>query len=145
MRRLVPLLACLLAAACTWAMEDFRFRTKEGETAFDRAVQSVEANCWGAKLVDKDRALIFSKWQAWHTGEGVFLSRCMISMMPDSGDGSAKAQDVRLSFAMRKCPLADVDDLDKLAETCATVFEVPESVADQVTPAAKRIVADITR
>jgi hypothetical protein len=139
-------LALLPLCACTYAMEDFDFRTKEGETAFDRAVQSVETNCWGTKIVDKERALIYSKWQAWHTGDGVYLSRCLVSMMPDSTEkGGAKAQDVRLSFAMRKCPLADVDDLDKLAETCTTVFEVPAIIADQVTPAARRIVADITR
>lgn len=142
MNRTLPALAALYLAGCTWTLEDYRFRTKQMDTAFDRAVQAVEQHCWGTRLVDRDRQLVFSKWQAWPTGEGVFLSRCMVSMVPDLED---KSDDVRLSFAMRKCPLADLDDVEKLAESCTPVFEVPSAVADQMQPAARKIVTEITR
>lgn len=132
----------LLCGACTWQMEDTRFRSREPDTAFDRAVRSVEANCWGIKIADPDRQLIFSKWQAWPTGEGVFLSRCLVSMVNEPED---KSMDVRLTFSMKKCPLADLDNLDTLAETCEFTTIVPSTIADQLSPAGKRIEADVRR
>lgn len=134
--------AALTLASCTWEMEDLRFRTREPETAFERAVRSVEAHCWGVKLADAERGLIYSKWQAWPTGEGVYLSRCLVVLVPQPEDRSA---DVRLTFAMKKCPLADLDDVEKLAETCTFTTIVPGTISDQLVPAGKRIETDLRR
>lgn len=140
--RLLGPLALLLASGCTFAVNELDFRTREPESAFERAVRSVEANCHGVALADPERLLITSRWQAWPTGEGVYLSRCFVSMVAQPDDGSDQ---VRVTFHLRQCPLADLDDLDKLAESCANTFDVPEPVANQLNLASKALDADVRR
>ncbi len=141
-RGAVLLAAVLLSTGCTFAVLDLDFRTYEPETAFDRAVQAVEANCHGVKSADREGQIVFSAWQAWHTSEGVYLSRCMISLVPRPEDKTAA---VRVAFAMRQCPLVDVSDVEAIVEQCAVTRTVPDIVATQLNNAARVIERDVGR
>lgn len=137
-----PALALLLTSGCTFAVNELDFRTREPESAFERAVKSVEANCHGIDLADQERLLITSRWQAWPSGEGVYVTRCFVSMVAQPDDHSDQ---VRITFHLRRCPLADLDDVQKLAESCTNTFDVPELVANQLNLAAKALDADVRR
>jgi len=76
------------------------------------------------------------------TGQGIVLSRCLVSMVERP---ETKEQEVRVALAMKQCPLADLDDLDALAETCTFVAEVPDIVASQLNLSVKGIEQAVRR
>ena len=125
---------------CAYSVQDLQFKSRTPDTLWDRALSSVEQNCNGIKQAAVERLFISSKWQAWHTSEGLYLTRCLASFVQEG-----REVDVRVAFTVRQCPPADMADLDALAEYCAVTFNMPESVAAQLNSASKKLEFDLRR
>lgn len=141
MRVFVPL---VLLSSCTWAVNDARFRTVQAETAYERAVKSVEKRCNGVRYDNPEAQIVTSHWQVYHSRDGAHLGRCQVSIVKASGELGA---DVRVAVTMKVCPLVELADLDALGDskTCTVTFMVPQEVANALQDAVKKVEYDVRR
>jgi hypothetical protein len=138
-----PALAALalLAAGCsfqTYAVPQPWFHTKEADSAFTRAVQSVAENCGGVESENPEAGVVVGKWQLWNAADGVSISQCIVTVFP-------KEADVRIMFSVRKCPLSDMSDVEALVPTCERTDVVTQLVSTSLTMISQRLEADIRR
>lgn len=117
------LLGCACAAA-TWTIPQRHFTTVEPGDAWRRMLAATQDVCGGLGSMNEAAGVVTGPWQAWNTGDGLYLSQCLVSLL----DGDEQVRAVRVSFAIRRCPLSDQADLDALAPTCAPAELVPELV-----------------
>ena len=104
----------LLVTGCalqTWTTPQPYFSTRQPADAWARAVAATEKNCGGVRDTNEEAGMIIGKWIAWNTNEGLVLTQCMVSLL----SGDQHVRDVRVTFAARKCPVSDMDDLPALA------------------------------
>ncbi len=137
-------LGCLLLSGCalqTWTTPQPYFSTKQPADAWTRAVAATEKNCGGVRDVNEESGLIVAKWIAWNTNEGLILTQCMVSLL----NGDEHVRDVRITFAARKCPLSDMDDLAALAPTCEVSELVPDQVKNGLEVTARQMEVDVRR
>lgn len=142
MRRLLALLA--LCGGCsyfTFAAPQPVFRTKEPEGAFERAVGSVRARCGGVKFVNEEGRVVVGNWQGWNTADGLYLTQCLVTVMAED----ATFSNVRVTFAVRKCPLSDMADLEKVEPTCERSDTVPQQAIVQLDAIVKQVQQDVVR
>jgi len=134
----------LLLAGCTYPVLGTAFRTREGSTAFERAVQAVETRCHGVRFTNAEAGIVTGHWQAFHTREGVFLGRCQVSVFQQADEVGAE---VRVAVTMKQCPLSDLADLDALGDTatCQPAFAIPGEAANGQNEAVRQVEADVRR
>jgi hypothetical protein len=138
-----PALALLLAGCAlqTWTVPQPYFRTRQPEDAWARAVAATQAHCGGVRDVNEESGVIIAPWIAWNTGDGLYLTQCLVTMLR----GDEHVRDVRVTFAARKCPVSDMDDLAALAKTCEVMDMVPDQVKNGLEVTGKKMEADIAR
>lgn len=139
-----PGLGWLLLSGCalqTWTTPQPYFRTKEPAGAWTRAVAATEKHCGGVRDTNEESGLIVAQWIAWNTTEGLILTQCMVSLL----DGDQHVREVRITFAARKCPLSDMDDLAALAPQCEVAELVPDQVKNGLEVTGKKMEVDIGR
>lgn len=141
MRSAVLLLAC---SACTWTVQGTNFRTKEAETAFDRAVEAVEKHCNGVRFTNPEAQIVTSHWQVFHSRDGAYLARCQVALVRAEGELGAE---VRVAVAFKLCPLVELLDLDALGDstTCEVAFALPSEVANAQQDAVRKVEYDVRR
>lgn len=134
----------LVIAGCTWTIQGSTFRTKEGESAFERAVEAVNAHCNGARFVNPDAQIVTSRWQVFHSRDGAFLLRYQVSIVKAADEVGAE---VRVAVTMKQCPLVDLAELDALgdSDTCQIAFSMPTEVANAQQDAVRKVEYDVRR
>lgn len=134
----------VVAGGCTWAVWGSTFRTKEADTAFERAVEAVEKHCAGVRFANPDALVVTSHWQAFHSRDGAHLARCQVSIVRTEGELGAE---VRVAVAFKRCPLVELVELDALGDsnTCELVFNMPGEVATAQQDAVKKVEYDVRR
>lgn len=143
MKAALPLVA-LLAQGCalqTWAVMQPRFQTREVHAAYQRAYDAVAVHCDGVSVHNPEAHVVLGKWQAWTAADGVTLTQCMVSVFPEDDYQG----EVRITFAVRHCPLSDLADLEALAPTCERGDHVRQLVHTSLEALAQRLEADIKR
>jgi hypothetical protein len=141
-RFLLVLLA--LASGCTYGVQGSLFRTKEPETAFDRAVQAVETHCNGVRFTNPEAQIVTSHWRVFHSRDGAYLGRCQVAVIKVDGEAGA---DVRVAVTLKVCPLVDLDDVDAVGDstTCEVTFTMPGEVATGQQDAVRKVEYDVRR
>jgi hypothetical protein len=137
-------LGFLVVASCTYAVNGSTFRTRESESAFERAVAAVEQHCHGVRHLNPDAQIVTSRWQVYHSREGAYLGRCQVAVWKASDEVGSE---VRVAVTTKKCPLVDLADLDALGDsaTCEVTFSMPGEVATGQSEAVQRIETDVRR
>lgn len=135
---LVVLSGCALQ---TWSVPQPYFSTKQPHDAWARAVAATQAHCGGVRDTNEESGVIIAPWIAWNTGDGLYLTQCLVTMLR----GDEHVRDVRVTFAARKCPVSDMDDLAALAKTCEVMDMVPDQVKNGLEITGKKMETDITR
>ena len=133
-----------LLAGCalqSWTVPQPYFSTKQPHDVFARAVAATEKHCGGIRDVNEESGIISSLWTAWNTGDGLVLTKCMVSLL----NGDEHVRDVRVTFAARRCPLSDMADLAALAPTCEVADSVPEQVKNGLERTGAQLERDIAR
>lgn len=140
--RWLPLLVVL--SGCTWSVYGSTFRTKEADTAFERAVEAVEKHCYGVRFANPDALVVTGHWQAFHSRDGAHLARCQVSLLRAEGEVGAE---VRVAVAFKRCPLVELIELDALgdSDTCEVVFNMPGEVSSAQQDAVKKVEYDVRR
>lgn len=134
----------LLLSGCalqTWTAPQPYFTTKQPADAWARVVAATEKNCGGVRDANEESGLVISPWSAWNTNDGLYLTQCMVSLL----NGDEHVRDIRVTFAARKCPLSDMDDLAALAPKCEVAELVPDSVKNGLEVTGKKLEAEIIR
>ncbi|MFZ5445766.1 MAG: hypothetical protein ACOZQL_37585 [Myxococcota bacterium] len=140
MKRLA--LGLLLGGCMTqaWTLPQPYFRTTQPDGAWGRAVTATERHCGGISTVNDEASVIVGRWMPWTTGDGLVLTQCLVSLLR----GDEYVRDVRVTFAARRCPLADLDqDLEALARTCEVSDTVPEQVKNGLVDLGRKLEADL--
>ena len=140
----MKVLPWVLLSSCalqTWTVPQPYFSTKDPADAWPRAIAATKAHCGGARDVNEESGVIIAPWIAWNTGDGLILTQCLVTLLR----GDQHVRDVRVSFAARKCPLSDLDDLEALAKTCEFIDVIPEQVKNGLLTTAQKMEADIKR
>lgn len=134
----------LLCCSCTYGVQGSMFRTKEPETAFERAVQAVETHCNGVRFTNPDAQIVTSHWRVFHSRDGAFLGRCQVAVIKAEKEAGA---DVRVAFTIKQCPLVDLDDVDAVGDstTCEVTFSMPGEVANGQQDAVRKVEYDVRR
>jgi hypothetical protein len=134
----------LLCTGCTWTVQGSTFRTKEADTAFERAVAAVGAHCNGARFVNPDAQIVTSHWQVFHSRDGAFLVRCQVALVKAADEVGAEA---RVAVTIKQCPLVDLAELDALgdSDTCQVTFSMPTEVANAQQDAVRKVEYDVRR
>ncbi|MBL8917663.1 MAG: hypothetical protein JNJ54_02290 [Myxococcaceae bacterium] len=134
----------LVVPACTWAVYGSTFRTKEADTAFERAAQAVERHCGGVRFSNPEALVITSHWQAFHSRDGAHLARCQVSIVRT---GAELGAEVRVAVAFKRCPLVELIELDALGDstTCEVVFNMPGEVSAAQQDAVRKVEYDVRR
>lgn len=150
--RVGAVLVLLATAGCRpTPLRPARFRTLQTETAFDRAVRSVEANCGGVHRADAERGMVISAWWDPDVGQGIppkyIYVRYRVSVLPNTGDGSA---DVRVEPEAVLCSLFDSRDPDGRARECAPLDQqrgafVPDGIYEHHEKVVRAIQEDVFR
>ena len=125
----------------TWTAPQPFFSTKQPADAFARAVSATEKNCGGVRDANEESGIVISPWIAWNTNDGLYVTQCMVSLL----NGDEHVRDVRITFAARKCPLSDMDDIAALAPTCEITELVPDQVKNGLEVTSKKLEAEIIR
>lgn len=125
----------------TWTAPQPFFSTKQPADAFARVVAATEKNCGGVRDANEESGLVISPWIAWNTPDGLYVTQCMVSLL----NGDEHVRDVRITFAARKCPLSDMDDIAALAPTCEITELVPDQVKNGLEVTSKKLEAEIIR
>jgi hypothetical protein len=125
----------------TWTAPQPFFSTKQPADAFARVVAATEKNCGGVRDANEESGLAISPWIAWNTPDGLYVTQCMVSLL----NGDEHVRDVRITFAARKCPLSDMDDIAALAPTCEITELVPDQVKNGLEVTSKKLEAEIIR
>lgn len=126
MKRLL-LFALFVLTGCmtqTWAAPQPFFKTTQPDTAWQRVMQATVQHCNGIRSHNEEAGVVVGQWEQWNTADGLILTQCMVTLLR----GDEHVRDVRVTFAVRRCPLSDMSDLEALVPTC----EVSDSVPDQV-------------
>lgn len=136
--------ALFLLCSCTYGVQGSMFRTKEPETAFERAVQAVEAHCNGVRFTNPEAQIVTSHWRVFHSRDGAFLGRCQVAVIKAEKEAGA---DVRVAVTIKQCPLVDLDDVDAVADstTCEVTFSMPGEVANGQQDAVRKVEYDVRR
>ena len=135
---LVLLSSCALQ---TWTVPQPYFSTRSPDDAWARAIAATKEHCGGVRNINEESSVVVGPWIAWSTGDGLVLTQCLVTLLR----GDEHVRDVRVSFAARKCPLSDMDDLEALAPTCETTDIVSEQVKNGLVITAQKLEADIKR
>jgi hypothetical protein len=143
MRAAVLPLALTLAGC---ALESFAvvqpyFRTREVQAAYARAEEAVTTHCGPITEHNPDARVVVGAWQAWPSSDGVTLTQCLVSVLPDDSFSG----DVRITFVARVCPLSDLSDLEALATHCEPTSTVRQPVNTALTALAQRLESSIRR
>ena len=125
----------------TWTTPQPFFSTKQPADAFARVVAATERNCGGVRDANEESGLVISPWIAWNTPDGLYVTQCMVSLL----NGDEHVRDVRITFAARKCPLSDMDDIASLAPTCEITELVPDQVKNGLEVTSKKLEDEIIR
>ena len=136
--------AAVLLSGCalqSWTTPQPYFSTRQPADAWARAVAATQKNCGGVRDANEESSIIVSPWIAWNTSDGLILTQCLVSLL----NGDDQLRDVRVTFAARKCPLSDMDDLQAIAATCEVAETVPEQVKNGLELTGKQLEADIRR
>lgn len=136
--------AAVLLSGCalqSWTTPQPYFSTKQPADAWARAVAATQKNCGGVRDANEESSIIISPWTAWNTSDGLILTQCLVSLL----NGDEQIRDVRVTFAARKCPLSDMEDLQAIAATCEVAETVPEQVKNGLELTGKQLEADIRR
>lgn len=139
--RWLPLVVLSGCALQTWSVPQPYFSTKQPDDAWARAVAATQAHCGGVRDTNEESGVIIAPWIAWNTGDGLYLTQCLITMLR----GDEHVRDIRVTFAARKCPVSDMDDLAALAKTCEVMDMVPDQVKNGLEITGKKMEADIAR
>lgn len=134
----------LLLSGCalqTWTAPQPYFTTKQPADAWSRVVTATEKNCGGVRDANEESGVVVSPWIAWNTPDGLYLTQCMVSLL----NGDEHVRDVRITFAARKCPLSDMDDIAALAPKCELAELVPDQVKNGLEVTSKKLEAEIIR
>lgn len=137
----LPLMLLSGCALQSWTVPQPYFSTKQPADAFARAVAATQKNCGGVRDTNEESGLVISPWVAWNTGEGLILTQCLVSLL----NGDEHVRDVRVSFAARKCPVSDMDDIAALAPKCEVIDAVPEQVKNGLEVTSKAMEKEIAR
>jgi hypothetical protein len=134
----------LLLASCTWAVQGATFRTREAESAFERAIAAVEAHCHGSRFANPDAQIVTSHWQATHSRDGAFLTRCQVALARQPDELGAE---VRVAVTIKQCPLVELAVLDALgdSDTCQVTFTMPTEVSNQLQESVRKVEYDVRR
>lgn len=125
----------------TFSLVQPNFRTMEIHDAYARAVQAVAEHCGPVAAENPDANIVLGAWKAWHTPDGLTLTQCIVSVVPDDQYSGS----VRITFAARECPLSDMSDLEALAPTCERAETVRQLVNTGITETARKLEASIHR
>ncbi len=143
----VMLLLCaavlLVAQGCgPKRVDDLHFRTLQPESAFDRAVASVEHHGRGVYQSDPQRGVVHSNWIDADFGMGIppryLWYRYVVTVVPNRADASA---DVRLSLQAVSCGVFDSRAPDRMAKECGP----PEHIPARVLREFERVKAELER
>ncbi len=137
-------LSLVLLSGCAlekWSLPQPYFSTRQPADVFARAVAATEKNCGGVRDTNEESGLIIAPWIAWNTTDGLILTQCLVSLL----NGDEHVRDVRVSFAARKCPLSDMDDLAALAKTCEVIDTIPDQVKNGLEVTSKAMEKEISR
>jgi len=108
----------------SWAMPQPYFKTTQPEGAWMRVIQATTQHCNGVTSTNEEAGVVIGTWEQWNTPDGLILTQCLVTLL----HGDEHVRDVRITFAVRRCPLSDMSDVNELLKTC----EVSDSVPDQV-------------
>ncbi len=125
----------------SWTMPQPYFSTKQPADVFARVVAATEKHCGGVRDTNEESGIVIGPWIAWNTADGLVLTQCMVTLL----SGDEHVRDVRVTFAARRCPLSDMDDLAALAPTCEIADTVPEQVKNGLERTGAQLEADIAR
>jgi hypothetical protein len=134
----------MLLSGCalqTWTTPQPYFTTRQPADAWARVVAATQSHCGGVRDVNEESGIVISPWIAWNTNDGLYLTQCMVSLL----NGDEHVRDVRVTFAARKCPLSDMEDLAALAPTCEVTELVPDQVKNGLEVTGKKLEAEILR
>ena len=132
----------LLVAGCaleTWTIPQSSFTTVQPQDVWQRALAGTQSVCGAVSSSNEEAGVVVGPWEAWNTGEGLYLSQCLVSLL----EGDAQVRRVRVSFAIRRCPLSDMSRLDALAPQCERAELVPELVKNATEAETQRLEAAI--
>lgn len=135
---------CFLLPSCalqTWTAPQPYFRTRQPDGAWARAVAATKEHCGGVRNVNEEAGVVVGPWVGWNTGDGLVLTQCLVTLLR----GDEHVIDVRVTFAVRRCPLSSMDDLEALAPTCERTDLVSEQVKNGLEVTAQKLEADLTR
>ena len=120
-------LTCVVFAGCmtqAWATPQPYFKTTQPAGAWTRVIQATTQHCNGVSSTNEAAGVVLGAWEQWNTPDGLVLTQCLVTLL----NGDEHVRDVRITFAVRRCPLPDMSDVQELLKTC----EVSDSVPDQV-------------
>ena len=143
MRAVLPLLTLSLSGCAleSFAVVQPSFRTREVPAAYARAEEAVTAHCGPITQRNPDARVVVGAWQAWPSTDGVTLTQCLVTVLPDD----AFSGDVRVTFVARVCPLGDLSDLEALSAHCERTSTVRQPVNTALTALTQRLEAAIRR
>jgi hypothetical protein len=149
--RWFAVLVAVLGAGCLVPFKDKYFRTDQPEVAFQRATAATVAHCGGVLRADDKTGVITSQLRDAGIREGLvggWYYRCVVTVLPDSTDGSAS---VRVVLEPYRCgtiggimALASSDQ-DEIVRRCEAKTEVPDSLRQAFDRLADRIEQDVFR
>ncbi len=141
----VGALAVLLSgcALTTWAVPQPMIRTGQLDDLWTRMRTGVATRCGGIETENSEAKLVIGPWQSWHSSDGLYLTRCMVSVLSD--DDIERFVTVRLTFVAKRCGTGDLDHLDALAKTCETADTIPQLVKTELDLLTEKFEADVRR
>jgi hypothetical protein len=144
MKRLVVLgLVVSSCALTTWDIPQPMIRTAQLDDLWTRMRTATTAYCAGIETENTEAKLLVGHWQAWHSADGLYLSKCMVSVLPEDDDG--RFAFVRLTFLTRRCGTGDLDDLEATAKTCTPAETIPNLVKTELEILTGHFEADVRR
>lgn len=129
----------LLLTGCVFSVPGLTFRTKEGATAFERAVAAIEKHCHGVRFQNPEAQIVTSKWNRLTAKEGVFVARCQVSVVKAEDEVGA---DVRVASTIKQCPS---EETDPDSAECTVSFSVPRPVAEAHQAAIEKLEYEVRR
>jgi hypothetical protein len=127
----------------TWAVPQPMIRTGQLDDVWTRMRTAVTAHCGGIETENSEAKLLIGPWQAWHSGDGLYLTRCMVSVLSD--EDIERFVTVRLTFVAKRCGTGDLDHLDALAKTCEPADTIPQLVKTELELLTTKFEADVRR
>jgi hypothetical protein len=130
-------------ALTTWDVPQPLIRTGQLDELWTRMRRATTAYCAGIETENAESKLLVGHWQAWSSADGLYLTKCMVSVLPEDDDG--RFAFVRLTFITRRCGTGDLDDLEATAKTCGPAESIPNLVKTQLELLTQHFEADVRR